>query len=294
MLHLLRRLRELVKPNTDKVIRPISHMQEIVNGLGKFALNAGSERYANEMLLLLEKYESVAIDYQSAQLHGLLGTGYENFAAWYCAGDSAREAKEKAVSFLEKSLELSSEQIQVKVALARLLVEDATVRNLDKGLKLLDELDSDGNLPSYLTSTKAKAERWTCREESSKPDNQLNIKGVTPSDFREERTRIRGQIRAAKKENNEQKLKKNLENLYALGIAAYWCYGEHDCQSAVSGLEYEEALKLFDQLNNSYRYSYPEYGRIYRTNFISENDWKGFEKFFGRNPKSFEPKLKTD
>ena len=76
-----------------------------------------------------------------------------------------------------------------------------------------------------------------------------------------------------------EKLKKVLNNYYNLGILVTLCYGDHNCDSAVSGKSYEDAIAIVRDNCNNISDSYGKSGQLKNSGFISDNDWKTFEKY---------------
>jgi len=67
------------------------------------------------------------------------------------------------------------------------------------------------------------------------------------------------------------------------------CYGNHNCNSAVAGYEYNEAIKIISKVCEHISFSFLDNGVILNSEFISNNDWKRFIKTFGENKKEFNP-----
>ena len=109
---------------------------------------------------------------------------------------------------------------------------------------------------------------------------------------REERKRFRALIRKYKKQGETDKLKASLEQYYNLAVLVTICYGDHDCNSGVSGWQYDDAVKIVPKLCNEIDFSFVRNGFLDKSNFISKNDWKTFVVVFGKSTKSFNPAMK--
>ncbi len=66
----------------------------------------------------------------------------------------------------------------------------------------------------------------------------------------------------------------------------------NDCNSAVSGKQYNEAVKIVKKICRKIDFIFDQYGLIEGSNFISKNDWKTFTSVFGESTKSFNPAIK--
>jgi len=141
-------------------------------------------------------------------------------------------------------------------------------------------------MPEYLNSILAKATRQSIGVKLESTYDLCSFKDPSPAVFREERKKFRELIRKFKKEKNTDSLKITLNQYYQLAVLVTTCYGEHDCNSGVRGNQYESAIKIVRNVCKDIDYSYITHGKIEKSNFISENDWKTFIKFFGNNKNS--------
>jgi len=98
---------------------------------------------------------------------------------------------------------------------------------------------------------------------------------------------FRALIRQYKKEDKTELLKTTLTQYYNLAILVTLCYGNHNCNSAVSGNEYNKAIQIINNVCEDINFSFLHNGIIINSEFISNNDWKTFIKIFGENNKKF-------
>lgn len=109
----------------------------------------------DNMLKVLGEVESSFNDIQNPNLAYWLGIAWRNFTAWHIRGDERKEYLEKAIAYFDKALELSKsslpiqlplekrhnaeylDQIDIAGELGHLLVDEAIIRDLDRGEKVL-------------------------------------------------------------------------------------------------------------------------------------------------------------
>jgi len=97
------------------------------------------------MLNTIERIERECPDVDSAELNYWLGIAWRNFTAWYIRGEERRGYLEKAVSYLEKAYEIEkrfsgNRWKQYAGEWGRLLIDEKIVRDLEKGITILEEL----------------------------------------------------------------------------------------------------------------------------------------------------------
>jgi len=278
------------KNNSDD----ISTLNEISNGLGEYASCSFNEsdidikyQKGQEMLSIITSIEKNSIESNDTNLLYAIAIAYRNYCAWFVRGDKRKDYLKKSILFLNKSISASSNNIDAKSELGKLLIEEKVVCDLSKGINILEKLQKANQMPEYLNSVLSKAIR---QNNGAKLDNTYDLCSFNdPSSavFREERKRFRELIRTFKKEKNIENLKTALNQYYQLAVLATVCYGEHDCNSAVGGIQYDNAIKIVKNICKKINYSYTTHGKIVKSNFISENDWKTFIKIFGNNTNSF-------
>lgn len=277
---------------------PISILKEISNGMGEYAICAYEEtdieikRLKNqEMLKIITNIESESSNIRDTNFYYFLAIAYRNYCEWFVRGDNKKIYLNKTISYLKKSLEYSSDNIQASAELGELLIEKKIIRNLSEGIKILENLKSRGQMPNYLNSTLSKALRQNGEIEIVHSYNLCQFIDPSPAVFREERKKFRALIRKYKKIDDQNKLKHILNQYYNLAILVTICYGKHDCNSAVSGQDYEIATKIIKKMCNKINFTFQENGYIENSNFISENDWKIFKKIFGNNDFKINPNV---
>lgn len=277
--------------NTDD----ISTLNEISNGLGEYASCSFNEsnidikyKKGQEMLSIIVSIEKNNIESSDTNLFYSIAIAYRNYCVWFVRSDERKKYLEKSILFLNKSILISSENINAKSELGRLLIEEKVVRDLSKGINILEKLQDARQMPEYLNSVLSKAIRQNKGVKLENTYDLCSFNDPSPAVFREERKRFRELIRTFKKENNIDSLKTTLNQYYQLAILVTVCYGEHDCNSAVAGFQYDNATKIVKNICKKIDYTYSTHGKILKSNFISENDWKTFTNIFGSNTNSFD------
>lgn len=116
----------------------------------------GEQDFEKEnMLRVLEEVENYANNIQNPKIAYWLGIAWRNFTAWHIRGDERKEYLKKAVDYFDKAFKLSKntlpiqlpverrhnaeflDQIDIAGELGQLLVNEAIIRDLDRGEKVL-------------------------------------------------------------------------------------------------------------------------------------------------------------
>ncbi len=276
--------------NTNDIVT----LNEISNGLGEYASCFLNEtnidikyKKGQEMLSTITSIEKNSIESSDTNLLYALAIAYRNYCAWFIRDDKRKEYLEKSILFLNKSISAFSDNVDAKSALGKLLIEEKIVRDLSKGINILEKLQETNQMPEYLNSVLSKAIRQNKGVKLENTYNLCSFSDPSPAVFREERKRFRELIRTFKKEKNIDSLKTTLNQYYQLAVLVTVCYGEHDCNSGVQGNQYDNAIKIVKNICKEIDYSYLKHGKIEKSNFISENDWKTFVKVFENNTNTF-------
>lgn len=287
------------KPIPSAVEEQIALLNSISNGLGEYAAVAFNEENptkkndkALDMLSTIVEIEKSSTQLEHSELFYSIAIAYRNYCAWFVRGNDRKQYLEKCLFYLNESLSIVPGNINVKSELGRLLIEEKAIRNVSKGMKLLEDLKNDGNLPSHLNSILSKAHRQSGNIEKDSGFSLCTFSDPSPAVFREERKRFRALISKYKKQGETDKLKTSLDQYYNLAVLVTICYGEHDCNSGVSGSQYDNAVKIVPKLCNEIDFSFVKNGFLDKSNFISINDWKTFVVVFGKSTKSFNPVMK--
>lgn len=279
-------------PPSDNLNKLITILNEISNGLGEYSsMEKPSEKIiqkGNEMLSIINDIESKSKDVKNSKLYFSLAVAYRNYCAWYKRGDERKEFLERVVSNLNKALSLNPDHVGAKAELGRILIENKPVRDLETGLKYLQELKDRNLMPFYLESILAKAYRQIGNISLDEDYDLLKI-STFPAVFREERKKFRALIKKFKKEKDEKNLKKTLNQFYNLAIYAVLCYHDHDFNTGSLGNSFYKAPKYPEKYANKINFSFEEHGIIKYCRFISRNDWQIFIKVFGDTDKIFDP-----
>jgi hypothetical protein len=173
---------------------------------------------AKEMLSIITSIEKDSTQFQNSDLFYSIAIAYHNYCAWFVRGDEREKYLVKCVGNLNKSISLSPNNINAKSELGHLLIEEKVIRDLSKGIQILEDLKNHGNMPSYLDSVLSKAHRQTGDIKLEDGFNLCAFDNPTPGVFSEERKRFRALIRKYKKQNDKNKLEKTLNQYYNLAV----------------------------------------------------------------------------
>lgn len=302
---ILKGLRSLFGRNAAKtysggngVLKHIAHLNRISDGLGEYAEVAFGDDEAiksvkaNEMMSVISTIEVESNGYESADLHYALAIAYRNYCTWFVRGVNRQSILEKTISNLERATSLDSDNNNAKSELGRILIQEKVVRDRQKGLKLLKELNRDGVMPTHLNSILAKASRQSGILRINRKYNLCKFTDPSPAVFAEERKRFRALIRQCKKDNKDKDIKTVLDQYYSLAVLVSLCYGDHDCSSAVAGRDYDLAINIVKRNCKKINHSFSTSGYLENNGFISNNDWKTFFSVFGESGKKFNPRKK--
>jgi hypothetical protein len=264
-------------------------------GTGKYASYSMSDdwhKWAKKMHDDLLLFEKKAFEYSSPKLFILTGKGWENFSIWYRRKneDKATPLK-KALSMFIEALKINPDNLQAKIGLASLYIERVQVSNLEKALKILNQIPNKTEEVQILIS---KANRWTGNIELNLDFDYTKIDLIPLTSLREERKRCRALVRELKKKKDKTvELKKVLQHMYRIAVI-------HDAATHVM-LNYDDFVnpkkykfyykKLQKATKHINEYSYQNNGKLKESNncFFSNNDYKTFEKIFGTIDKVFDP-----
>jgi len=275
--------------NNKSIDDYITQLKIISNDKGEYSnikpLDNDIKTQGNKMLKCIQDIEYQTKKNEDSYLYYEFAMAYNNYTSWYTTGENRKEYLLKTTSLLEKSIDLSENNIKAKELLGKLLISEKSIRDLKKGQTLLNELKSKNELSPSLNPLIQQAEKQI------KIDQKYNFCKFTdpsPAVFKEERDLFRALIKKYKKEKNSEKLEETLKNFYTLGILVTMCYGNSDCNSATSELKYEKAILIIKKNCKRIRYSFVENGYISNSSFLSPTDWKHFDFVFGKSDKRIE------
>jgi tetratricopeptide (TPR) repeat protein len=265
------------------------------SGMGQYASKSMTddwEEWSAKMQEDLFVFEKKASEYSSANLYIQAGKGWENFTIWYRRKkDDKKTPLNKAISMFEEALKIESGNIDAKTGLASVLIDKVQVRNIEKGLKILDEIPDKTDEIKNLIS---KANRWTGNIEFNTKFDYTSIELIPLTSLREERKKCRALVRGLKKNKEKtDELAKVLNHMYRIAII-------HDaathvmlnCGYMVEPKHYDQCYKRLQKATKIIKnYSYTENGRLKENNncFFSDNDYKAFDLIFGSTSKVFDP-----
>ena len=119
-------------------------VQEAIDSLMRAAsFGLGPQPEQSEMLKIIDTVERQYSHSDSAKLEYWLGIAWRNYTAWFIRGDDRKPNLEKAIAHLESAYEIEQAQSGANVVtyadeLGVILVEEASVRNLERGIALLE------------------------------------------------------------------------------------------------------------------------------------------------------------
>jgi len=265
----------------------ITQLKTISNAVGEYSnikpLDNDIKIKGNKMLKLIQDIEYQTKKSEDSNLYYELAISYNNYTSWYIQGKDRKEYLLRTTSLLEKSIDLSLNNIKAKELLGKLLISEKLIIDLNKGQMILNELKSTNQLTSSVKPLLQKAEKQLKIEQNY---NFCKFTDPSPAVFKEERTLLRALIKKYKKEKNIQELEKTLNNFYTLGVLVTMCYGNSDCNSATSESKYEKAILIIKKNCKRIRYTFAENGYISNSSFLSSSDWKNFDFVFGKSDKN--------
>ncbi len=269
--------------------KEITHLSQICSGSEGFSAASLTtdiklkNHKLNELKHILEGYEKkAAAGNEHEQFYYWLAIGYRNFISWFVRGDDRAQYFNKVVAHLERCISLNSQFIEAQIELGCILVDEKSVRNLDKSLLILSRLEEQNKLPQYAAISLSRARRWL-----GQPDSILNFSllhlsnAYYPGSLRELRKNFRAFIRQLRKDNDVDMLKEALDKYYQTAVFVYLSYGSHDCNTGVAGRDTITAEIVLKQYLSDINQTYATHGIIEGGQFISESDWKVFKSTFG-------------
>lgn len=287
--------------NRNKKLGKANKLEEIIIkarislvGTGPYASMSISDEWQEGQKIMLQdlhEFEEYAERYSSSTLFGLAGQGWALFSIWYRRkNDDKTTPLRKAIALTEKALTINSNNEEAKSILGEILIERVQVRDLERGLKLLEELDEKDYQIQGLIS---KAKRWLGKLELDTEFEYPDIPLIPLTVLREERAKCRAQIRTLKKGANKEELILVLDHMYRLAIL-------HDAATFVMlNTEHsfnEKETRHWDNLLKKLakrieEYSYSNNGRIKESNncFLTNNDYKTFSMIFSDSSKILDP-----
>jgi len=264
-------------------------------GTGQYASNSMADdwqKWAKKMQDDLLIFEKKGFEYSSTKLFILAGKGWGNFSIWYRRKNEDKVTPlKKAISMFNEALKIDPNNLEAKIGLASLLIERVQVRDLERGLKILNQIHNKTEEIQILIS---KANRWIGNIEFNSDFDYTKIELIPLTSLREERKRCRALLRELKKEKDKtEELIKVLEHMYRIAVI-------HDaathvmlnCGYVVNPKKYNACYKKLQKATeNIIEYSYQNNGKLKESNncFFSVNDYKTFEKIFGSTDKVFNP-----
>lgn len=268
----------------------LNELEELIDGFGYYAnsepINSEITKKGNEMLQRIEVIEKNITNTTDTNLVCILGLSFLTYSKWYLRGIEQKVYLEKCIKYLNNSILLSSENITAREKLGKLLIDEKLVRDLEKGKSILTKLNINNQLKPQFNSTLSKAKRQTTKTyKAPNSYNYCKFSDPSPAVFREERILFRTKIRQFKKEKKINELEIVLNQYYNLGVLVTLCYGNFDCNSATSGIEYENAKVIVKENCKKLKYSFLENGYISNSSFLSKTDWKNFDSTFGISDK---------
>ena len=262
-------------------IRP--RLLNLTNGFGPFAPSPDSNhsQMAEQMQLELSEIENAIQQHRFSDLYYGLAVALQNYTAWYVRGDERKTQLQRIIAYLRCALS-GSNSTAAKIELARLLIEEKQVRDLEAALNLVEELSSDNQLPDYMSSIVEKAKRWTGKVSVPKNSDFATL-NASPASIQEERTKLRKMLTSLIK-THDSRAGVVAKRLYNLGLLAAYLYDNYDGSSGVSGTEFDAAVSKMKRATRLFFFDY--LGRITDAQFLSATDYKRIEKILGPSERS--------
>jgi hypothetical protein len=261
-----------------------SRLSRLTDGGGPFSPLGEFDKtqLAISMLGEIEEIENLVRDRTSSRIEYQLALAVQNYSGWYVRGDERAPYLERVVAHLRKAID-AGECVDAKAELARILIEERLVRDLDSALKLADELKKTGQLPDCMSSTVEKAKRWSGKIDIPH-DNNFSDLSSTPAAILEERTKLRKLMIDAAKAADVERAAVVAARLYNLGLLAAYLYGEWDASSGATSAAFDAATKKLRKVKTSFNFGY--LGRIADAGFLSSTDYRRIEHALGSPSKT--------
>ena len=272
----------------DDLIKRLTLISDISS---QYAPVPGSifEKNSEGMLSEIKTIEN-SIQLWTSKLHYLLAIAYRNYTSWYLRGEKRQSMLKKIVEHLEQATCLDDRDFESKIELARILIEESQIRNLEKALLIVEELNESNATPQWMNSIIEKAKRWKGDIELPKNNNFAKL-DPTPAVLREERTKLR-KVLAESLKANDHNSEIIASRLYNLGLLVAYLYDVHDCNSGVMGMVYDNAAKKMKGISKKFNFVY--LGRIKEAGFLTDMDYKRIAKVFGEKQEEISlQKIKT-
>jgi hypothetical protein len=273
--------------NNKSIDDYIEQLKIISNDKGEYSnkkpLDDDIRIRVNKMLKFIQDIEYQTKMSKDSNLYYELAIAYNHYTSWYITGENRKEYLLKITSYLEKSIELSQNNIKAKELLGKLLISEKLIKDLNKGQMILNELKSKNELTSSLNPLLQQAEKQIKIDQNY---NFCKFTDPSPAVFKEERIVFRALIKKYKNEKNIKELETTLKDLYTLSVLVTMCYGNSDCNSATSEIKYKQAILIIKKNCKRIGYTFSKNGYISNSSFLSSSDWKHFDFVFGKSKKN--------
>ena len=267
----------------------LSQLRPLLSGLGEYALHQGNPAQGDKMLREIQQVEDRSKDERYPRVLVDLAIAYRFYTSWYVRGEARKTYLTRAVENLEKALTLDPSNQQAKTELAYLLVNYVPVRDLERGIELLESLKKENALSETMAIYLNQAYRQLDRIPEQLAIAEFSKVSMLPASLREDRKRYRTLVRQFRKNEQAKEIREVLDEFYNLAILVCAAYGNHDCDRGVSSSEYEIAELIRDRVAGQLQFSYPSSGRIVNGGFLSESDYRSFFQVFGETDACIDP-----
>ncbi len=264
----------------------------IVPSYGMKAMSDDWLEWSEKMQKDLFLFERKAIEYSSPKLYVIAGEGWSKFSSWYLRkNDDKKTPLQYAIKMFEEALKIEPNSDEAKTVLGTLLIERVQVRDLKRGLEILQQISNKTDDVQVLIS---KASRWTGNIEFNSDFDYTKFDLNQLASLGEVRKRCRHLIRKLKKDKDKtDELKEVLDHMYRVAlISDAASHVMSNCGHDVDPQKYDACFnKLQKVTENIAQYSYQKNGYLSwsHDSFLSENDYRTYEKIFGRSDKIFNP-----
>lgn len=244
----------------------------------------------NESIILIDKVFNKRDKLKSWEIDRNIVKAYKSVYRKYYEShlkkDVFDENENNGVIYLNKSVVVLSqaESVQGKLEFSELLMVIPIIRDSERCKSVLDELiDKGEDLGSYDEYLLRANRLLGILEKQFDPNSVIKL---SYGGFIEERKRYRELIRKYKKLDDTEKLKNILNEFYIVGVLA-------EVAKIHEGGEVWQNKKIqfvLREIINKLNCTYSMNGRIVgKYEYISNNDWKTFEKIFGKTKVKLNP-----
>lgn len=280
------------RPLKNSVSAIQKYIEMAFSGLGYYAMMQKEETRAIGSVQMWEEINWIidkAKEHQSDVLYMSAAHLLSLYTSWYRhinKGEDKTEPLSLLITLIESATRINPGEPSHKIWMAEYLTYRPQIRNIGKARELLENIGFNNKRIQTILDDIDK-QQGTLTFDPNFKYHELTF--IPTNELTHERVKCRTLIKQFKKEKKLEDLKSVLDHFYRIAVIyeiGLYCHG-------LSYKNKEESEKNFKKLKaivlNMVLYSYPEHGRLRNSSFVSDNDYKTFEKFFGQQTKSFDP-----